>query len=187
MDKLLNKIGAVIRGWMRYPAQILDKLSGGRITPNFITFVSLLGHFAVVAALWRREPILAAFLLAFFGLMDSLDGALARLQKTSTLMGILFDSVSDRIKEVLVYIGISLWITYEYSSFDGFWLIIAVSGMSVIVSYIRARGETILNAASKNKPLEVNKIFTDGIARSEERRVGKECAILCISRWSPYH
>ena len=23
--------------------------------------------------------------------------------------------------------------------------------------------------------------------RSEERRVGKECAGLCISRWSPYH
>ena len=24
-------------------------------------------------------------------------------------------------------------------------------------------------------------------SRSEERRVGKECAILCRSRWSPYH
>ena len=23
--------------------------------------------------------------------------------------------------------------------------------------------------------------------RSEERRVGKECAMECISRWSPYH
>ena len=23
--------------------------------------------------------------------------------------------------------------------------------------------------------------------RSEERRVGKECAIVCRSRWSPYH
>ena len=23
--------------------------------------------------------------------------------------------------------------------------------------------------------------------RSEERRVGKECVSLCISRWSPYH
>ena len=23
--------------------------------------------------------------------------------------------------------------------------------------------------------------------RSEERRVGKECAITCRSRWSPYH
>ena len=27
----------------------------------------------------------------------------------------------------------------------------------------------------------------DGIARSEERRVGKECRIGCRSRWSPYH
>src|SRR3546814_7846216 len=25
------------------------------------------------------------------------------------------------------------------------------------------------------------------ILRSEERRVGKECASTCISRWSPYH
>ena len=25
------------------------------------------------------------------------------------------------------------------------------------------------------------------IRRSEERRVGKECALLCRSRWSPYH
>ena len=25
------------------------------------------------------------------------------------------------------------------------------------------------------------------IARSEERRVGKECLRLCRSRWSPYH
>ena len=25
------------------------------------------------------------------------------------------------------------------------------------------------------------------IVRSEERRVGKECRIGCISRWSPYH
>src|SRR5213596_1592970 len=24
-------------------------------------------------------------------------------------------------------------------------------------------------------------------ARSEERRVGKECTVLCRSRWSPYH
>ena len=27
----------------------------------------------------------------------------------------------------------------------------------------------------------------DQSARSEERRVGKECLRLCRSRWSPYH
>ena len=26
-----------------------------------------------------------------------------------------------------------------------------------------------------------------GAARSEERRVGKECSVTCRSRWSPYH
>ena len=26
-----------------------------------------------------------------------------------------------------------------------------------------------------------------GVLRSEERRVGKECASMCRSRWSPYH
>ena len=32
-------------------------------------------------------------------------------------------------------------------------------------------------------------ILTNNIAnvRSEERRVGKECASMCRSRWSPYH
>ena len=34
------------------------------------------------------------------------------------------------------------------------------------------------------------KFYTDELgmpARSEERRVGKECRIGCRSRWSPYH
>ena len=30
-------------------------------------------------------------------------------------------------------------------------------------------------------------VHLKGSARSEERRVGKECALLCRSRWSPYH
>ena len=30
-------------------------------------------------------------------------------------------------------------------------------------------------------------IAADDLLRSEERRVGKECASMCRSRWSPYH
>ena len=30
-------------------------------------------------------------------------------------------------------------------------------------------------------------IADQSAARSEERRVGKECGLLCRSRWSPYH
>ena len=30
-------------------------------------------------------------------------------------------------------------------------------------------------------------VTTEEGQRSEERRVGKECPVLCRSRWSPYH
>ena len=30
-------------------------------------------------------------------------------------------------------------------------------------------------------------LVPEGWIRSEERRVGKECASLCMCRWSPYH
>ena len=34
----------------------------------------------------------------------------------------------------------------------------------------------------------LRRVFTEAeIARSEERRVGKECTVVCRSRWSPYH
>ena len=31
------------------------------------------------------------------------------------------------------------------------------------------------------------KLDVKSLIRSEERRVGKECASMCRSRWSPYH
>ena len=41
-----------------------------------------------------------------------------------------------------------------------------------------AAGGTFLEIVSPTQP---------GTARSEERRVGKECPSKCRSRWSPYH
>ena len=35
--------------------------------------------------------------------------------------------------------------------------------------------------------LEYLKGYSEDLGRSEERRVGKECASMCRSRWSPYH
>src|SRR3546814_13733880 len=34
---------------------------------------------------------------------------------------------------------------------------------------------------------EISYSIMNGYARSEERRVGKECVSTCRSRWSPYH
>src|SRR3546814_4403550 len=34
---------------------------------------------------------------------------------------------------------------------------------------------------------QLAEVFDHVVARSEERRVGKECVSTCRSRWSPYH
>ena len=50
-------------------------------------------------------------------------------------------------------------------------------------SYGRLVSRAAIAATAMASLLLLIKIF----ARSEERRVGKECLRLCRSRWSPYH
>ena len=38
-----------------------------------------------------------------------------------------------------------------------------------------------------SEDITTNAVMREKKARSEERRVGKECLRLCRSRWSPYH
>jgi phosphatidylglycerophosphate synthase len=190
MDNLLDAIATKVRWWMLMPARFLNAASGGRLTPNHITLIALLGHFWIFWELNSNHPIRAGLLLIVFGLMDSLDGALSRVQKSGSPMGMLYDSVSDRLKEVLLYSGIVLFL-YVSSTVNGpdhdllnfyyshSWtpasasllLPVAVCGMSVIVSYIRARGENVLQAAGKHSTKDINKLFTGGIARYEIRTV----------------
>jgi hypothetical protein len=42
-------------------------------------------------------------------------------------------------------------------------------------------------AAVRMSRLAVQATTSQATARSEERRVGKECLSVCRSRWSPYH
>ena len=48
---------------------------------------------------------------------------------------------------------------------------------------------TYLDATSTTRTVTSNLVTTivQQVARSEERRVGKECSSPCRSRWSPYH
>ena len=50
---------------------------------------------------------------------------------------------------------------------------------AAIAAELAARGYQVVGTATT----------ADGAERirSEERRVGKECPVLCRSRWSPYH
>jgi len=154
---------------MRQVARFLNTLSGGRVTPNSITIIGLLAHVPIAWAIAFGHPIRAAVLLIIFGLFDTLDGELARLQKRASPAGMLLDATTDRMKEVLLYIGISYWFLETGYSYWTVWAIAALGG-SMLVSYVKAKGETAI-AHSNLTHTEVNRMFADGFMRFEVRMV----------------
>ncbi len=166
---VMDKIHEFVRAQMRKLAKALNKLSDGKLTPNHITLISLAGHLLVAAAILSGNYVLAAFLLVGFGLLDALDGAMAKIQNNVSDLGGFYDSVADRVKEIILYIAIGSVLVDEKGS-DVVPILIAAIGGSFMVSYLRARGGVAISERkTKLKSSEVNQIFTAGVAGFEIR------------------
>ena len=118
-------------------ALILGRLG---LTPNSLTLsglvISGLGAFlASVGQLWG-----AGLVLAFSGIFDLLDGALARATGRVTRFGALLDSVVDRASEAIVLFGLLVYYLSR-SETAGTLLIYLALVSSIMVSYLRARSE----------------------------------------------
>ncbi len=151
-------------------ARGLNRVSRGHIRPSHITLLSLLGHIPAVWALWTVRPYLASLLIAVFGLMDALDGALAREQGSASKLGMFFDAVTDRLKEIMVYAGLGVFVYHHPAYFDkvGLWAIPALAGTSILVSFVKAKGEMAIAETTKDRQA-LNRQFSQGIARYEIR------------------
>lgn len=163
----MDSLRGFVRSGMSSVAKIINSWSGGKITPNSITMTSLIMHLPIAWLIANGYFIYGAILLIIFGLFDALDGALARLQKRDGNAGMLLDASTDRMKEVLLYIGVAFALV---NMGQGYWAVWAVSacGASICVSYIKAKGETAV-AGGKLTANEVNRLFQDGLGKYEIR------------------
>ncbi|MDB4961610.1 MAG: pgsA1 [Myxococcales bacterium] len=120
--------------WMMTP---LERLLVGRVSANTITALSLLLCALTGVAAATGHLTGAVWMFAFAGILDALDGRLARLNGEQTTAGALFDSVSDRWGELFAFSGY-IWFLRDTS-----WMLAAVGaiGASQMVSYTRARAE----------------------------------------------
>lgn len=77
-------------------------------TANTITKIAfLVGIFSGILAYFEKE-ILAVIILWISGLLDAVDGEVARSQKDTTAWGTLMDITFDRIVELSIIIGLGL-------------------------------------------------------------------------------
>lgn len=143
------------------------------ITPNMITLMGLfINAIAAFIFIYGAEKGSrsdhgyvgwAGFVILLGGLMDMIDGRLARVTNTSSDYGALFDSVLDRYSEMVMFLGICYYLIshdYFYSSLFAF---IAMTG-SVMVSYTRARAEGLGVNASVGIMQRPERILIIGIS-----------------------
>lgn len=81
--------------------------------------------------------VLGGILLLISGFFDMVDGSVARVTKQTSKKGAFLDSSFDKIAEVTIFAGIAFG-----GLADPLWCIIGL-GMSLLVSYTRARAESL--------------------------------------------
>ena len=167
MNQLLDACRDVVRGFMRGIARFLNKVTGGRLSPNLVTIFGLLMHIPIAFLIAKGYFGYAAILLVIFGLFDTLDGELARLQKRTSAAGMLLDASTDRIKEVMLYVGSAYVLACMGYEYGAAWAV-AACGASLCVSYIKAKGETAVKDSGLSAN-EINRLFQDGLGRFEVR------------------
>jgi CDP-diacylglycerol--glycerol-3-phosphate 3-phosphatidyltransferase len=122
--------------WLISP---IERLLIGRVSPNVITAASLALCAIAGGAVAVGRLASAVWLFAIAGILDVLDGRLARKVHHDSQAGALFDSVSDRWGELFVFAG------YLWFLRDSAWLaaVLLALGGSMMVSYTRARAEAL--------------------------------------------
>lgn len=167
INSFLDACRDLVRNFMNQLAKGLNRLSGGRLSPDTITVISLLMHLPIAWLIASGHHNYAAAGLLIFGLFDALDGALARLQGRAGNAGMLLDASTDRMKEVLLYMGAAFFLVDNNQAYYSVWAVAACGG-SLLVSYVKAKGETAV-AGGKLSANEVNRLFQDGLMRFEIR------------------
>ena len=115
-----------------------------RVHPNTITVASVVVLFGSGIAFAIESPRMGAFWLLISGILDILDGKVARSGGTSSDFGAFFDSTLDRLGEAALFSGIAVYFVITSGQrwpIVGLGVSLLTLAGSFLVSYTRARAE----------------------------------------------
>jgi archaetidylinositol phosphate synthase len=134
---VLTKLKKSVQQWLTFEAEVFHRLG---FTPNHVSILGMI--LASLSALtywqWKSYPfflILAPIFMLVSGLLDALDGIIARIYGKTSIFGGFLDSILDRYSDAIILSGILLGGLTQIS-----WGLAAIFG-SLMVSYARARAE----------------------------------------------
>lgn len=125
---------------------IIDPVAGALLkigmTPNMVTYLGVLFSTAVAVLIALGKIQLAGLVMLVTAPTDVLDGSMARLKGGDTLYGAFIDSVTDRFSELIILCGLLVYYMLEADAMGVILAFVAAAG-SVLVSYIKARAESL--------------------------------------------
>lgn len=131
---LLNKLRSSLECFFQRAASIVAKTG---VSANQLTILSLIialsGYTLVLV---YRSPLILLGTIMLTGFLDAIDGAVAKLRGQASKRGAFLDSLIDRLCEMvyalaLLKLGLDVYVVLIYL------------GFSMIISYERARGESL--------------------------------------------
>lgn len=110
------------------------------ISPTGWTVVGVVVSLLSAGSFWSsgyRAELLGGLLILASGFFDLADGAVARATAKMSKRGAFLDSTLDRVAEVAIYLGILA------GGFSNQYAVILALSFSLLVSYTRARAESL--------------------------------------------
>lgn len=136
---MLSDVREKVGPWITRAARPFARIG---LRPNHVTLIALMSGVLAAVLFSIGEPRWAGLVVLIGGFFDMIDGEVARMTGQVTRLGGILDSVSDRVTDAILYIGIMVGGMGTLAG-QSVWLlpVFALLG-SLLVSYVRARAES---------------------------------------------
>jgi CDP-diacylglycerol---glycerol-3-phosphate 3-phosphatidyltransferase len=142
---LSEAIAPRVRAWMLSVGRVL---AGWGLTANMLTVIGLTLNVGVAAVIASGHPAIGGALLLVASAFDMLDGAVARATDNVTRFGGFLDSTLDRYSEIVVFLGLLIYLLDTPDWRLGSILTFVAATGALMISYARARAEAAGASAS---------------------------------------
>jgi phosphatidylinositol phosphate synthase len=133
------------------------------ITADVLTATGLISASATAVAVASGHLHIAIILLILTGMHDLLDGPVAKAAGTASVRGAFFDSVTDRVADAVLMGGVAWYLIGRQEGHLAV-LPLAVLGVTALVSYERAKAESLGLSAKGGLMERAERMILLGIA-----------------------
>lgn len=134
-------LGGFVRSWFYWFVHPVERLAvAARLSPTAFNLLGVAFGVAAGFAFAAGDLVLGGWAVLLGGIADVLDGRVARALGVAGPRGAFLDSTLDRFAEVGAFVGLAV---YFQASTPALAVVATGLGGSLLVSYARARGESV--------------------------------------------